>query len=73
MPLHSRKTHIEARQSTSKSTEWPRYEPQEHSSMKIKKRMHVNEIKKETCLIIGGELRELPLNDLTFFTNRMLN
>ena len=65
MPLHSCKTPIEARQSTSKSTEWPRYEPQEHSSMKIKKRMHVNKIKKERCLIIGGELRKLALNDLT--------
>ena len=46
MPLHSCKTHTEARQSTSESTEWSQYKPQEHSSMKIKERMHVNEIKK---------------------------
>ena len=46
MPLHSCKTQTEARQSTSESTEWPRYKQQEHSSMKIKERMHVNEIKK---------------------------
>ena len=55
MPLHSCKSHIEARQSTSESTEWPQYKLQEHSSMKIKEKMHVNEIKKGTCLIIGGQ------------------
>ena len=37
------------------STEWPRYKPQEHSSMKIKESMHVNQIKKETRLINGGQ------------------
>ena len=36
MPLHPFKSHIEARQSTSKSTELPRYKLQEHNSMKIK-------------------------------------
>ena len=46
MPLHSCKSHIEARQSTSESTERPQYKPQEYSSMKIKEKMHVNEIKK---------------------------
>ena len=55
MPLHSCKTHTEARQSTSESTEWSRYKPKEHSSMKIKERMHVNKIKKGTCLTIGGQ------------------
>ena len=45
MPLHSRKTHKEARQSTRELTEWPRYKSQEHSSMKIKEKMCVNEIK----------------------------
>ena len=56
MPLHSHKTHTEARQSNSESIECPQYKPQEHSSMKFKERMHVNEIKKkETCLIIGGQ------------------
>ena len=52
MPLHSCKTHTEARQST---REWPQYKPQEHSCMKIKERMHVNEIKKEKHLLIGGQ------------------
>ena len=47
MSLHSCKSHIEARQSTSESKEWPQYKPQEHSSMKIKEKVHVNEIKKE--------------------------
>ena len=46
MPLHFCKTHTEARQSTSESTEWSQYKPQEHSNMKIKERMHVHEIKK---------------------------
>ena len=46
MPLHSCKTHTEARQSTSESTEWSQYKPQEHSSMKIKEKMRVNGIKK---------------------------
>ena len=46
MPLHSHKTHAEARQSNSESIECPQYKPQEHSSMKFKERMHVNEIKK---------------------------
>ena len=46
MPLQSCETHIEARQSTSESTKWPRYKPQEHSGMKIKERMHVDKIKK---------------------------
>ena len=55
MPLQSCETHIEARQSTSESTKWPRYKPQEHSGMKIKERMHVNKIKKETRLIVGGQ------------------
>ena len=55
MPPQSCETHIEARQSTSESTKWPRYKPQEHSGMKIKERMHVNKIKKETRLIIGGQ------------------
>ena len=55
MPLPSCKTHTEARQSNCESIEWPQYKPQEHSSMKIKKRMHVNETKKETRLIIGGQ------------------
>ena len=54
MSLHSCKTHTEARQPYSESIEWPQYKPQEQS-MKYKKRMHVNEIKKETRLIIGGE------------------
>ena len=54
MPLHSCKTQKEVRQSTSKSTEWPLYKPQEHSSLKIKEMMHVNKIKKETRLI-GGQ------------------
>ena len=55
MPPQSCETHIEARQSTSESTKWPRYKPQEHSGMKIKERMHVNKIKKKTRLIVGGQ------------------
>ena len=31
------------------------YKPQEYSSKKIKERMHENEIKKETRLMIGGQ------------------
>ena len=46
MPLHSCKSHIEARQLTSELIEWPQYKPQEHSSMKIKEKMYVSEIKK---------------------------
>ena len=46
MPLHSYKTHTEERQSNSESILWPQYKPQEHSGMKSKERMHVNEIKK---------------------------
>ena len=30
----------------SESILWPQYNPQEHSDMKSKKRMHVNEVKK---------------------------
>ena len=52
MPLHSCKTHTEARQSNSESIEWPQYKPQEHSSMKFEKRMHVNEIKNGKALNI---------------------
>ena len=55
MFLHSCKTHVEASQSTNESTEWPRYKPQEHSGMQIKERMHVNEIKKETSVLIGAQ------------------
>ena len=55
MLLHSQKTHTEATHSNSELIECPQYKPQEHSRMKFKERMHVNEIKKETCLIIGGQ------------------
>ena len=56
LTLKSHKTQIEARQSTSESTKWPRFKPHEHSSMKIKERIRVNKIKRKTCLIIGGQL-----------------
>ena len=46
MPLHSCETHTEDRPSNSESILWPQYKLQEHSGMKTKKRMHVNEIKK---------------------------
>ena len=55
IPLDSCKSHTEARQSTRKWTEWPQYKPEEYSGMNIKGKMHVNEIKKETCLIIRGQ------------------
>ena len=50
MPLHSGKTHTEESQSNSDSILWPQYKPQEHSGMKSKERMHVNEIKKGNAL-----------------------
>ena len=55
MPLHSCRTHKEARQSNSESIEWPQYKLQEHSSMKFKERMNANEIKKKMHLIIEGQ------------------
>ena len=54
MPLHSCETHTEVRPSYSESI-WPQYKPQEHRGMKCKEKMHVNEIKKERRLIIGGQ------------------
>ena len=50
MPLHSCETHTEDRPSNSESILWPQYKPQEHSGMKSKERMHVNEIKKGNAL-----------------------
>ena len=52
MPLHSCKTYTEARQSNSEQIEWPRYKPQEHSSMKFEERMHANE--EDTSQIAGS-------------------
>ena len=46
MLLYSCKTYTEARQLNSESIEWSQYKPQEYSSMKIKERMLVNEMKK---------------------------
>ena len=46
MFLHPCNSHTEARQLASESTEWLQYKSQEHSSMKIKEKMLVNEIKK---------------------------
>ena len=54
MPPHFCKTHTEARQSNREFIE-PSHKSQEHSSMKFKERIHVNEIEKETGLIIGGQ------------------
>ena len=54
MPSLFCKTHTEARQSNRELIE-PSHKPQEHSSMKFKERMRVNEIEKETRLIIGGQ------------------
>ena len=44
-PQRKHKQKIEDRPSYSESI-WPQYKPQEHSGVKTKERMHVNEIKK---------------------------
>ena len=46
---------MEARQSFSESTEWRCYKPPKHSSMKMKEKMRVTNIKKETRLITGEQ------------------
>ena len=80
MPLDFCKTHLEARQSTRESMECPRYKPQEQSSMIIKERMHVNEIKKGKAFNNWrtgpkqlGQDEGNCLLTILLFRNRMLN
>ena len=55
MPKHPWKSHTEATQPTSESTEWPRYKLQERNSMEIKQKIACKRDKRETHLIIGGQ------------------
>ena len=80
MPLSFCKTHLEARQSTRELIEWTRYKPQEQSSMNIKERMRVNEIKKgkvfnnwRTDPKQLGQDEGNCLLTILLFRNRMLN